>query len=183
VRRFASTAVDLPKMWRIASSPAIDLRPGELPRWRKRFPNHRLLINLSRLKPEPVRRTCAAAIALAALLGAGACADRRPAPVTAPVRTDAFVATAYCRGTITAAGTRVREGIVAADPAVLPMGTVIRVGGLGQRYNRIYHVLDTGRAVRGRQIDVYVSNCAEAIEFGRRPAVVSVIPAGVARTR
>jgi len=118
-----------------------------------------------------------------ALLGAGGCADRRPSPAMTPVRTEAFVATAYCRGTVTAAGTRVREGIVAADPAVLPMGTVIRVGGLGQRYNRIYHVMDTGRAVRGRQIDVYVRNCAEAIEFGRRPAVVSVIPAGVARAR
>jgi 3D (Asp-Asp-Asp) domain-containing protein len=98
------------------------------------------------------------------------------------VRTDAFVATAYCHGTITAAGTRVRDGIVAADPAVLPLGTVIRVGGLGQRYNRVYHVMDTGRAVRGRRIDVYVSNCAEAIEFGRRSAVVTVIP-GAAGTR
>ena len=89
--------------------------------------------------------------------------------------TDSYVATAYCRGTITAAGTKVREGVVAADPAVLPLGTVIRVGGLGQRYNRVYHVMDTGRAVRGRRIDVYVRNCSEAIEFGRRPAVVSVI--------
>ena len=80
-----------------------------------------------------------------------------------------------CRGTITAAGTRVRDGIVAADPAVLPLGTTIRVGGLGQRYNRVYHVMDTGRAVRGRQIDVYLSSCAEAIEFGRRAAVVSVV--------
>jgi 3D (Asp-Asp-Asp) domain-containing protein len=124
-----------------------------------------------------------AAIALAAWLGSSACADRLQSPAVTPRPAAAFVATAYCRGTITAAGTRVRDGIVAADPAVLPLGTVIRVGGLGQRYNGVYHVMDTGRAVRGRQIDVYVGNCSEATEFGRRRAFVSVMGRPTAGTR
>jgi len=132
-------------------------------------------MNLIRLKPERASRQLAAAVALTALLASGACAGRLPSPAMTSQPAGSFVATAYCRGTITAAGTRVREGVVAADPAVLPLGTVIRVGGLGQRYNRVYHVMDTGRSVRGHRIDVYVNNCAEAIEFGRRPAVVSVI--------
>jgi 3D (Asp-Asp-Asp) domain-containing protein len=131
-------------------------------------------MNLSRQKSEPVSRLLAA-VALAALLGSSGCAGRVSSPAMPSQQTNAFVATAYCQGSITAAGTKVREGIVAADPSVLPLGTVIRVGGLAQRYNRIYHVMDTGRAVRGRQIDVYMRNCSEAIEFGRRSAVVSVI--------
>jgi 3D (Asp-Asp-Asp) domain-containing protein len=86
-----------------------------------------------------------------------------------------FVATAYCQGTITASGARVRDGFVAADPAVLPLGTVIRVSGLERRYNRTYRVMDTGGAIRGRRIDLYIRNCDEAIRFGRRSATVSIV--------
>jgi len=139
-------------------------------------------MNLIRLKPEVVSPRLAGVLALA-ILGSSGCAGQLRSPATGSPQTNAFVATAYCRGTTTAAGTRVHDGIVAADPAVLPLGTVIRVGGLSQRYNRVYQVMDTGRAVRGRQIDVYLSNCAEAIEFGRRSAVVSVIAPRTAAAR
>ncbi|MBS1820153.1 MAG: 3D domain-containing protein [Acidobacteria bacterium] len=94
-------------------------------------------------------------------------------PVRAP---EEFVATAYCQTGLTATGARVRHGIVAADPAVLSLGSVIRVRGLEPRYNRDYHVLDTGKRVRGRQIDVYVADCDEAIRFGRRTALVLARP-------
>ncbi|MGE5243031.1 MAG: 3D domain-containing protein [Betaproteobacteria bacterium] len=85
-----------------------------------------------------------------------------------------FTATAYCTGRVTATGTTPREGIVAADPDVLPMGSRIRLTGLG-RYSGIYVVRDTGSAIRGRRIDVYIRNCREAIRFGRRSARVSVL--------
>jgi 3D (Asp-Asp-Asp) domain-containing protein len=99
----------------------------------------------------------------------------RPAVPPSPVERIAFIATAYCRGTITAAGTDIAEGIVAADPAVLPLGTVIRVAGLTPRYNRVYRVMDTGRKIQGRRIDVYVSDCPAAARFGRRRAQVSLL--------
>jgi hypothetical protein len=35
-----------------------------------------------------------------------------------------FMATAYCKGTATSVGTPVAEGIVAADPKLLPIGAV-----------------------------------------------------------
>ena len=76
---------------------------------------------------------------------------------------------------MTAAGTRVRDGVVAADPAVLPLGTVIRVGGLSKRYDRAYTVLDTGRAIKGRRIDLYLGDCREAVRFGRQSVRVSVV--------
>src|SRR5690348_13260027 len=45
-----------------------------------------------------------------------------------------FTATAYCKGTTTASGVNVRTGIAAADPALLPVGSVIQVYKLGERY-------------------------------------------------
>src|SRR4030081_840455 len=38
-----------------------------------------------------------------------------------------FTATGYCKGTTTASGVNVRTGIAAADPDLLPVGSVIQV--------------------------------------------------------
>lgn len=116
----------------------------------------------------------ALAVLAAVLVTASACAGR-VRPATRPSPSLAFVATAYCRGVITAAGSRVRNGVVAADPAVLPLGTVIRVAGLAGRYERVYTVLDTGRAIRGRRIDLYIEDCREAVRFGRRSVRLWVV--------
>ena len=43
----------------------------------------------------------------------------------------------------------VRTGIAAADPELLPVGSVIQVYKLGERYNGIYTIMDTGPAVQG----------------------------------
>jgi 3D (Asp-Asp-Asp) domain-containing protein len=64
---------------------------------------------------------------------------------------------------------------VAADPAVLPLGSQIRIRGLDERYNGIYVVTDTGAKVRGRQVDLYVRDCREAVRFGRRQASVAIL--------
>src|SRR5688500_11560438 len=79
-----------------------------------------------------------------------------------------FAATAYCKGTTTASGVNVRTGIAAADPNLLPVGSVIQVYRLGERYNGIYTIMDTGPAVQGREIDIYMWSCHEALQFGRR---------------
>lgn len=130
-------------------------------------------------RPAIVRsRAASLAIAAALLMLAIGCAGRQPRPGRPAARPGTFVATAYCQGTITASGARVRVGFVAADPAVLPIGTVIRVSGLERRYNRTYRVMDTGGAIQGRRIDLYMRSCDEAIRFGRRSAVVSVVSRG-----
>jgi 3D (Asp-Asp-Asp) domain-containing protein len=89
-----------------------------------------------------------------------------------------FHATAYCKGTTTASGTTVRTGIAAADPRLLPVGSVIQVDSLSPRYNGIYTVMDTGPAVQGREIDIYMWNCNEAVDFGRRSIAVNVLRLG-----
>lgn len=85
-----------------------------------------------------------------------------------------FVATAYCHGTITAAGVAVRRGIVAADPAILPLGTTIRIERTG-RYDGVYRVMDVGPKVQGRHVDLFLDDCASARRFGRRSVRVTII--------
>lgn len=83
----------------------------------------------------------------------------------------AFTATAYCLKGRTASGSGVRKGIVAADPRVLPLGTRISLD--AGSYSGSYLVADTGGAVKGRKLDIWVSSCSEARRFGRRTVMVS----------
>ena len=87
-------------------------------------------------------------------------------------------ATAYCTEGETASGEYTRRGIVAADPRVIPLGSRIRVEGLGRRHSRTYDVADTGRLVKGREIDIFMADCDAAKEFGRQPARVRVLRVG-----
>jgi 3D (Asp-Asp-Asp) domain-containing protein len=89
-----------------------------------------------------------------------------------------FSATAYCKGTTTASGVNVRTGIAAADPDLLPVGSVIQVERVPEKYAGIYTVMDTGPAVQGRQIDIYMWSCYEALDFGRRNIQVTVLRLG-----
>jgi len=83
----------------------------------------------------------------------------------------AFRATAYCLKGRTAMGGAVRRGIVAADPRILPLGSRIQID--AGSYSGTYTVADTGGAVRGRVLDIWVSSCSEAVRFGRKSIKVS----------
>jgi 3D (Asp-Asp-Asp) domain-containing protein len=72
----------------------------------------------------------------------------------------------------------VRAGIAAADPKVLPIGSVIQVDGVKAPYHGIYTVLDTGPEVKGREIDIYMWNCDEAVRFGRKQINLTVLRRG-----
>src|SRR5262245_48815475 len=100
--------------------------------------------------------------------------EGRPAP-GARLR---FTATAYCKGTTTASGVNVQTGIAAADPEILPVGSVVQIERLGERYNGIYTVMDTGPKVQGRHIDIYMWSCHEALALGRRDAGLTVLRLG-----
>ena len=84
-----------------------------------------------------------------------------------------FHATAYCLKGRTASGINTRPGVIAADPRVLPLGTVVHVQ--AGRYTGTYTVMDTGGLIKGRRIDVYVPTYKEAIQFGRQQVKVKVI--------
>jgi 3D (Asp-Asp-Asp) domain-containing protein len=144
---------------------------------------------LSRSFKRKVVATCGAALGFSLLYevtvldsryAAEQAAQRESTAPPAPGLRLKFAATAYCKGETTAAGTAARTGVAAADPALLPVGSVIQVEvpGMGPRYNGIYTVMDTGPGVQGRALDLYVWSCQEAQVFGRRPVKVTVLRLG-----
>lgn len=63
---------------------------------------------------------------------------------------------------ITASGAKVKENhTIAVDPSVIPLGTYVYIEGIGIRKAE-----DTGSAIKGRKIDVYIPELEEALEFG-----------------
>jgi 3D (Asp-Asp-Asp) domain-containing protein len=89
-----------------------------------------------------------------------------------------FVATGYCKGQTTASGVAAKNGVAAADPDMLPEGSVVQIEGVPERHRGIYTVLDTGPKVQGRHLDLYMWSCNEALTFGRRAVTVTVLRRG-----
>ena len=78
-------------------------------------------------------------------------------------------------GNKTATGTYPRRdpsGIstIAVDPSVIPLGSLVYIDGYG--YARAE---DTGGAIRGNIIDVFVGSHGEAISWGRKTVTVSIV--------
>lgn len=63
---------------------------------------------------------------------------------------------------ITYSGSKAEEGrTIAVDPSVIPIGTTVYIDGIGLRTAE-----DTGSAVKGARIDVFMEDRKEAIDFG-----------------
>ncbi|MEQ1604559.1 MAG: 3D domain-containing protein [Pyrinomonadaceae bacterium] len=82
----------------------------------------------------------------------------------------AFSATAYCLSGKTAMGHGVRRGLIAADPRVLKLGSKITIA--AGPWSGTYLVSDTGGAIKGKKLDIWVPSCSEARKFGRRSVQV-----------
>lgn len=79
------------------------------------------------------------------------------------------VATGYALRGSTASGIPVGPGVVAVDPAVIPLGTPLSIPGYGQGI-----AADTGGAIQGARIDLWFSSHAEALAWGRRSVTIGV---------
>jgi len=95
----------------------------------------------------------------------------------APRLNGRYVATAYSQTGITASGQWTHRHVVAADPAVLPIGTRIKIKHAG-RYSGEYVVADTGAKVEGRRLDLYVPSTPECKKFGVKRVSVRVLEVG-----
>ena len=114
------------------------------------------------------------AILFVASLAAAATPARKAGP-------EKFTALAYSIEGKSADGSKSCKGTVAADPSVLPLGSKIRVSGAGT-YSGEYTVVDSGRNVKGKVIDIYMSSVREARKFGKKKVDVEILEESHPRT-
>lgn len=69
----------------------------------------------------------------------------------------------------TASGSQARIGTVAADPKVLPIGTIVYVPDYG--WGRVE---DKGGAIKGNKIDLWYTNHAAAHKWGRKRIPIKI---------
>ena len=100
-------------------------------------------------------------------------AEQETVPLAAPVSTDGNTltvsATGYSLPGHTATGMPVGWGVVAVDPAVIPLGTRMTIPGYGEGI-----AADVGSAVRGETIDLWFPTLAQARAWGRRTVTITL---------
>jgi len=77
---------------------------------------------------------------------------------------------------ITSSGTKVRPGVVAVDPRVIPMGSKLYIESMDKTtsYGNA-SAEDTGGAIKGNKIDLFFPSSQEAMRFGRRNVKVYIL--------
>ena len=67
---------------------------------------------------------------------------------------------------------RIPDGIssVAVDPNVIPLGSKLYISGYGYAL-----ACDTGSAIKGNKIDLFMNSEAECLNFGRRNVTAYIV--------
>ena len=83
--------------------------------------------------------------------------------------------TAYCLKGMTRRDHYVREGIIASDPKVFPLGHYLEVY-VGKTYFGRFLIDDTGGVIKGNKLDIWTPTCREARLFGRVKGTAVLVP-------
>jgi 3D (Asp-Asp-Asp) domain-containing protein/peptidoglycan hydrolase CwlO-like protein len=128
---------------------------------------------------ERLTAQASAAEAKASSLPASGGGSGAPAPAPAPAPTPTPMigggtqmtvsATGYCLRGTTSTGIPTGWGVVAVDPAVIPLGTKMSIPGYGDGV-----AADTGAAVRGATIDLWFPQCSQALAWGRKVVTITL---------
>jgi len=99
------------------------------------------------------------------------------------IKTMKVIATAYTAGPkstnkrpgdidygIAYSGWKVDKGVIAVDPNVIELGTIVYVPGYGYAL-----ALDTGSAIKGNKIDLFFDNEKEESAWGKREVEIKII--------
>lgn len=81
-------------------------------------------------------------------------------------------ATAYCGDEVTSLGIKPTPyRTIAVDPKVIPYGSIVYI----PEYKALFRAEDTGSAIKGKRIDIFLSNEDECKEFGRKNIRIYVL--------
>ena len=70
----------------------------------------------------------------------------------------------------TATGLKPQRGVIAVDPKVIPLGTKLYIEGYGNAVAG-----DTGGAIKGNRVDLFMSSRKECMSWGRRDVKVWIL--------
>ncbi len=77
---------------------------------------------------------------------------------------------------ITRTGIRAREGVIAVDPRIIPLGTKVYVEVPGAAADYGFAIAaDIGSAIKGKLIDLYFDTTAQAMHWGRRSVRIYIL--------
>ena len=120
----------------------------------------------ARIAADSVASSPAPAVATPLAAPASA-ASSTPVATSAGGRVITVSATGYSLSGSTATGLPVGWGVVAVDPAVIPLGTHLSIPGYGEAV-----AADTGGAIVGDTIDLWFPTIAQANAWGRRTVTI-----------
>jgi 3D (Asp-Asp-Asp) domain-containing protein/LysM repeat protein len=95
---------------------------------------------------------------------------------TKEITVTATAYTASCEGCsgITATGVNIKDNpdkkVISVDPSVIPLGTEVYVEGYGYAV-----AADTGGAIKGNKIDVFIPDKQDAINWGKQQVEVKIL--------
>ncbi|WP_324729793.1 3D domain-containing protein [Lysinibacillus fusiformis] len=138
------------------------------------FAGESLAIKASAAKPKPKTSEAVSTRVASTAKTKPASAPSSGSGRTLTMRATAY--TAYCEGCsgITANGTDIRSNpnlkVIAVDPRVIPLGSKVWVEGYGEAI-----AADTGGAIKGNKIDVFIPTEGQALQWGVKTVTVKIL--------
>ena len=87
------------------------------------------------------------------------------------VRTVNVVATAYTGYSTTSTGQKPVWGTIAVDPKIIPYGTKVYI----PQFGRTFIANNTGGAIKGNKIDIFINTKKECYNWGRRTIEIQIL--------
>jgi len=138
------------------------------------YPGEQFVVKGGTAAPAPAKSTAPAPAAASAPAEKAPTQASTQAGKTMTVSATAY--TAYCAGCsgTTATGIDLRanpnQKVIAVDPTVIPLGSKVWVEGYGEAIAG-----DTGGAIKGNKIDVFIPTQGEALQWGRKNITIKVL--------
>lgn len=140
------------------------------------FPSQQLTLEAGKATPAAAPAAAKAPAKTAAPVQASAPAPAASQQAGKTMTVSATAYTAYCAGCsgTTATGQDLRanpsQKVIAVDPRVIPLGSKVWVEGYGTAIAG-----DTGGAIKGNKIDVFIPSQSAALDWGRKNITIKVL--------